>query len=458
MRMLRRVSPLVLALLLAVPTVQGARGATPGPDDPQVAAERIEVSEVPHELRAGAGTVEFTATLRNTGGSPLLLEPYVTVFGDFIRPEHILLELLDPTTNRWGTLVLDPARDLRVMLPYRGAEKLSGTSGRLAPNSTLAYRLRFTLAASAPPQLAGIEIGGEAGPSAPGEDKRFGTFSDIEFVVVGADGTRPALPPPPDASDASDPPSAPDAGPADFGGTAMRVAGVAARNGGPAFDLTGVPGWIRAGAGAFEFHIAISNDTGRTIDALRPQLLFTSGGSGLAAEHLKVEAFTPLGHWTPVPLSHLIDVETGRPGHLLGALDSPVWETERHLPAGEFTTIKVRVWFPAESPATGHDVAVLAGTDFLNPAGGLPLSRSDFRVFRVTAAGAPDGPPRLRPVAPGEAPTKSGAADTDDGDPFTFATIAIWLALGGVVVAVVYFARRNRGRAPEDPDPYGPDA
>jgi len=452
MRVLLR-SILVAALVaLAAPSAHAGRPLAPEPSEPP-STRQIEVSEVAPQLRAGSRPVEFTVTLRNAGRAPLFLEPHVEVRGRALPLGSVTLELFDPAANTWASVVLDPTRNNHASLPYRGTRALSATTGRMAPGESVVYRLRYAFAAAAEPQQVRIEVGGDHGVPAPGPETHFDSVALIPLSLWGADGARPpAEHVPGDAG----PPTVPNAGADDFGGMA-RAVGDNVRGGGPAFGLSEVPAWIRAGAGAFEFRVTMSNSTPTPIPDVVPQLLVTGGDLELGSDRMGVEVLAvDGGTWHEVRPTGMVDPSTGRirsqvvdlvPGGVAGGLT---------VGLAEMTQFTVRVWFPEGSAAIGHDIAVLAGMGLSDARLPSLISHSDFHVFQVTAGGAPTAAPTLVPRAPSAMSTPPPKAAADKGrDPVTLATIALWVALAGLGGVVVYFAHKNRraGPGPND-DPY----
>lgn len=436
---------------LAAPVAHAARPQAAKPSEAP-GTQQVEVSEVEPRLRAGSAPVEFTATLRNAGRTPLFLEPEVTVRGTALAPANIMLELFDPAADAWNAVVLDPTRNNHAFLPYRGTRALSATAGRMAPGENVTYRLRYAFAAPTEPQELRIEVGGRYAVPVPGQDTHFGVVASIPLTLFGLDGARPPVETAPDFVRS---PSVPNVGPAGSGGAA-RAVGDNVDSGGPAVGLSGLPGWIRAGAGAFEFRVTVSNSRPAPIPGVIPQIRFTGDDFPLAPDQLGAEVLSsPGGGWQRTQLKVMADPDTGRTIALVGDLwpDGPDGGALR---VAEMAEITVRVWFPATSAAVGHDVAVLAGVGLTHSSS--PISHSDFHVVRVTAGGAPTAAPTFVPQAltastpPPEAAAEQGRA------PVTIATIALWLALAGIGGAVVYFARKNRRAGTEPPaePPAGP--
>jgi hypothetical protein len=260
------------------------------------------------------------------------------------------------------------------------------------------------------------------------------------------------------ANPAPRPPSEPDAGAENSGGIATFVP-QSRSTAVPAMSLVDVPGWVRAGGGAIEFRFAITNETGRAFDELSPQLVVTAGGTALRPDSLKVETRDMSGsRWNTVPFTVLMDPVRGHGTHLLGLLTQTSWDDHHRLAVDEMATIGVRVSFPADSAAVGHDIAMMGATGYAGRVERHLVSRSDFRVFTVTASGPPTAAPTLNPEPPvldpvldpvlhptSTEPASIGARKPDRvGDPFTWATIAIWVALAGVAGLVGWFAVKNR--------------
>lgn len=451
MRLRRCLASTALLVLLGSPTGHAAPVPDPTPVAEPPIGQVVEVRGMPDRIRP-ATPVELTASARNTGEVPLLLEPRVEITGatGHLAPEQVRLEIPDPVHAGWTPTPLDPRGGAR--LPFPGPGAIDATSGRLAPGASVEFRVRFTIAANVPAQFVQVLVGGRPVSPGAGDEPRFVSGYIADTALLGPDGAMPTRPPDPGGTRA---PSVPDAGTEHLGGTA-KVVPTARRSDGPTFDLVGVPGWLRAGAGAAEFRVTFGNDTDRIIPAVRPELVFTSGQSPITPQQLVVEAYDDRDRsWFPVPLAVLTDPANGRDAHLVGELTPKPWDGRRPLPPGELTAITVRVSIPTGSPVAGGDLAVLVG-------GGAPegtdralASRSDFRVFHVPNAGVPPHPPKLRPELPPTAPdSAAGQREEDENDSSTLATVAIWVVLAGVGATIVYFARRNRRQgAGIEPDP-----
>ncbi|MFF7243861.1 hypothetical protein ACFZBU_08185 [Embleya sp. NPDC008237] len=450
MRLRRCLASTAFLVLLGSPLATAAPVPEPSADRAAAEVPPVELTGLPDRIRP-ATPVEVTAKLRNTEPTALSLAPMLSITGDRrITPDQARVEVLDPTLGTWVPTPLDT--DSRAPLPFPDGR--GETSGLLAPGASVEFRVRFSIAANVPAQFVSVGVGPRlAAPSTDGEP-RFTNGVSVEAMLLGPDGGLPTRPPRPGESRA---PSVPDAGPDRMGGSA-KVLPTERRGAGVTFALTGVPGWLRAGGGAAEFRLTLSNDTDRIIPGVRPELIFTTGQSPITPGQLLVEAYdTYRPGWNPVELTVLTDPANGRSAHLSGALAPQPWDEQRPLPPGELATIAIRVSIPTGSPVAGGDLAVLAGG---GPPGQVPArlaSRSDFQVFHVANPGAPTGTPKLRPELPPTASdSAAGQRREDDDDPFTLATVAVWIALAGIGGTVVHFARKNRresvGTVP------GPDA
>ncbi|MYW02613.1 hypothetical protein [Streptomyces sp. SID3343] len=444
MRLRRFLALSALFVLLGSPIAYA--DPVPEPEDPPITTRQVEVSGIPEQVRPGAPATEFTVTFRNVGHETLFLEPEVRFLGDRnLTADRVRLEVFDPATNFWSETPLDA--DGAAVLPFRGAERLTATAGRLPTGADVGYLLRFRVSAGTTEQFVNVAIGSRYGPPRPDGEPRFDTATHVETAILAADGTMPAHRPRPGAPE---PPSEPDAGPANSGATAKTVP-QSRSTAVPAMSLVDVPGWVRAGGGAIEFRFTITNDTGRSFDEMNPQLVFTAGEIALVPDSLRVETRDMSGsRWSAVPFSVVVNPANGGSTHLLGSLTQTSWDDHHRLEVNEIARISVRVSVPAGSAAVGHDIAVSGAIGYPSGTGQRPVSHSDFRVFTVTASGSPAKAPTLIPEPPGFGPAAAGrdpaGARRPDraSDPFTWATIAIWAALAGVVGLVAWFAVKNR--------------
>ncbi|GCD96255.1 hypothetical protein [Embleya hyalina] len=452
MRLRRCLASTAFLVLLGSPTAVAAPVPTSPAAEVPPGDEQVELTGVPDRIRP-AVPVELTATMRNAGPAPLLLEPEVSIGGDRgIAPEQVRLEVLDPVGGTW---VLRPLGTLgSTALPFPGAAAITETSGRLAPGATVDFRLRFTIAANVPTQFVQVSMGGRSHSPNTGDEPRFTRGFAIDAALLGPDGGAPTRPPSPDETR---PPSVPNAGPDRSGGVA-RMFPTARRGDGPTFNLVGVPGRLQAGGGAAEFKVTFTNDTGRIIPGVRPEVVFTTGQSPITPRQLVVEVYDSYDRgWSPVSLRVLTDPANGRDAHLAGVLTPKPWDGQRQLPPGEFATISLRVSIPDGSPVAGGDLAVLAGGAAPNGVGPDLSSRSDYQVLHVPNPGGPTRAPTLRPELPPTAPdSAAGQRREDHDDTFTFATVAIWVTLAVLGGTIVHFARKNRRQGAGTP--LGPDA
>ncbi|MFE2871531.1 hypothetical protein [Embleya sp. NPDC059259] len=438
MRLRRCLASTAFLVLLASPVAHAAPLPDPAADQASAQTQQAELIGLPDRIRPAA-PVEVTAKLRNTGAVALSLTPVVTITGDRrIAPHQARVEVLDPTLGTWVVSTLDTSA--AAPLPFPGGH--GETSGRLAPGASVEFRVRFSIAANVPAQFVSVGVGPRQGTPADAGEPRFTSGFFAETMLLGPDGGLPTRPPPPGETRG---PSVPDAAPDRMGGVA-KVLPTQRRGSGATFALTGVPGWLRAGGGAAEFRLTLSNDTDRVLAGVRPELIFTTGQSPITPGQLVVEAYDSYRPgWNPVDLTVLTDPANGRSAHLSGALSPTSWDEQRPLPPGELATIAIRVSIPAGSPVAGGDLAVLAGG---GPPGQVParlVSRSDFQVFHVPNPGAPGGTARLRPELPPTAPdSAAGQRGEDENDPFTLATVAVWVGLAGLGATIVHFARKNR--------------
>ncbi|MFE5328321.1 hypothetical protein ACFRCG_18280 [Embleya sp. NPDC056575] len=438
-----------LVLLGSPPVVAAPVPTAPAAEVP-AADGRVELTGVPERIRP-AVPVEVTARMRNAGPTPLLLEPEVSIGGDRgIAPEQVRLEVLDPVRDTWVPRPLGTLGSASLPFPGAGTE----TSGRLGPGASVEFRLRFTIAANVPTQFVQVSMSGRSHSPSAGDEPRFTGGFAFDAALLGPDGSAPTRPPSPDETRS---PSVPNAGPDRSGGVAKTFP-TARRGDGPTFNLVGVPGLLQAGGGAAEFKVTLTNDTGRIIPNVRPEVVFTTGQSPITPRQLMVEVYDSYDRgWSPVSLQVLTDPANGRDAHLAGALTPRPWDGQRQLPPGEFATISLRVSIPAGSPVAGGDLAVLAGGAAPNGVGPDLSSRSDYQVLHVPNPGGPTRAPTLRPELPPTAPdSAAGQRREDRDDTFTFATVAIWVTLAALGATVVYFARKNRRQGAGTP--LGPDA
>ncbi|MYS87060.1 hypothetical protein [Embleya scabrispora] len=437
MRLRRCLASTAFLVLFGSPLAIATPVPDPSVDQAPAEVRQVELTGLPDRIRP-ATPVEITAKLRNTEPTALSMAPMLSVTGDRrIAPDQVRVEVLDPARGTWTLTPLDS--NAGAPLPFPGGR--GETSGLLAPGASVEFRVRFSIAANVPAQFVMVGVGPRLQAPATDDEPRFTSGFSVETMLLGPDGGLPTRPPTPGETR----PSVPDAAPDRMGGIA-KVLPTQRRGAGATFALTGVPGWLRAGGGAAEFRLTLSNDTDRVIPGVRPELIFTTGQSPITPGQLVVEAYdTYQPGWNPVELKVLTDPANGRSAHLSGALAPKPWDEQRPLPPGELATIAIRVSIPAGSPVAGGDLAVLAGG---GPPGQVPArlaSRSDFQVFHVPNPGAPTGTPRLRPELPPTAPDSAAEQrKEDDDDPLTFATVAVWVVLAGVGGTVVHFARKNR--------------